>query len=439
MQTDYVFSLKVNQNAAFLIIFDNTVILNNSKALQEQKKNNFALQLFFIKFQLIFFMMTKRLFFLLIPALVLGSCKKDSVRISGKLENPVKGEYLYLDELKENDLKTVDSVKIAEDGKFTFEFKATIPTFYLLKVNVSNFFTVLLEPGEKLQIEARFDSLNFPTSVSGSKGTEKMIEYNKALKNTVQKLMSLNDIYMNNSDSPELPKVIATLDSMAQQYLNEINIYTKKYIDENLNSLISLVALYQQVAPQAYVLDPVKDIRYFVKVDSSLYKKYPDSPPVKSLHDQVQTLVAQSGTTALTGADDAAPEISLPSPDGNIVTLSSTRGSIVLLDFWASWCRPCRQENPNLVNVYNKYRGKGFKIYQVSLDKTKEDWLKGIKDDNLNQWIHVSDLKYWNSVVVPLYKIESIPSNFLLDSEGKIIATNLRGDALQKKLAELFK
>lgn len=383
--------------------------------------------------------MIKRLFFILIVALALGSCKNNSVRISGKLENPAKGEFLYLDELQENELKTVDSVEIGEDGKFTFEFETTIPTFYLLKVNVSNFFTVLMEPGEKLKIEARYDSINFPTSVSGSKGTEKMIEYNKALKNTVQKLMSLNDIYRNNSDSPELPKVIATLDSMAQQYLNEMNIYTKKYIDENLNSLISLVALYQQVAPQVYVLDPVKDIRYFVKVDSSLYKKYPDFPPVKSLHEQVQTLVSQTETPAIMGIGDAAPEISLPSPDGNIISLSSTKGSYILLDFWAAWCSPCRQENPNLVNAYNKYRNKGFTIFQVSLDKTKEDWLKGIKDDNLDQWIHVSDLKYWNSSVVPLYKIESIPANFLLDSEGKIIAKNLRGDALQKKLEELYK
>jgi peroxiredoxin len=384
-------------------------------------------------------MMIKRLFFLFILLISLLSCKNNTVKISGKLENPKKGEYIFLDELKENELSTVDSLKIGEDGKFSFETEVAFPTFYLLKVNNSNFFTALLEPGEKLKIEAIFDSLNFPTSVAGSKGTEKMIEYNKALKNTVSKLMSLNDIYMNNSDSPELPKVIATLDSMAKQYLNEINVYTKKYIDDNINSLISLVALYQQVAPQVYVLDPVKDIRYFVKVDSSLFSKYPDSPPVKSLHEQVQTLVAQNGTTALTVTGDEAKEITLPSPEGKTVSLSSTRGSIVLLDFWASWCSPCRQENPNLVKAFDLYSGKGFKIFQVSLDKTKEDWLKGIKDDNLGKWIHVSDLKYWNSVVVPLYKIESIPSNFLLDKDGKIIAKNLRGDALQKKLEELFK
>jgi len=185
-------------------------------------------------------------------------------------------------------------------------------------------------------------------------------------------------------------------------------------------------------------LDPVKDISYFVKVDSSLYSQFPESAPVIALHEQVQALISKTGATGLLKAGDEAPEISLPSADGKIVTLSSTRGSIVLLDFWASWCNPCRKENPNLVKAFNQYRGKGFRIFQVSLDKTKEEWLKGIQDDNLSQWIHVSDLKYWNSMVVPLYKLESIPYNLLLDNEGKIIATNLRGQALQEKLAELY-
>lgn len=382
-------------------------------------------------------MMTNRLILFLILTLAVSGCKNNSIMISGKLENPVKGEYLYLEELK-NELVTIDSLKISEDGKFSFKIEATLPAFYMLKINNNNFFTTLIEPGEKLRIEAMYDSLNYPSSVSGSKGTEKMIEYNKALKNTVSKLMSLNEIYTQNSDNPDLPKVVQTLDSMAQQYLNAINIYTKKYIDGNIKSLISLVALYQQVAPQVYVLDPVKDISYFVKVDSSLYSQFPESAPVIALHEQVQALISKTGATGLLKAGDEAPEISLPSADGKIVTLSSTRGSIVLLDFWASWCNPCRKENPNLVKAFNQYRGKGFRIFQVSLDKTKEEWLKGIQDDNLSQWIHVSDLKYWNSMVVPLYKLESIPYNLLLDNEGKIIAINLRGQALQEKLAELY-
>jgi thiol-disulfide isomerase/thioredoxin len=381
--------------------------------------------------------MINKLSLFLFLILVISGCKNSTIQISGKLQNPVKGVYIYLNELK-TEWASVDSLKIGEDGKFNFKREVTLPAFYLIKINNNDFFTTLIEPGEKLRIEAMYDSLNFPSFMSGSKGSEKMVAYNKALRNTISKLMSLNEIYSQNSGNPDMSKVVQSLDSMAQQYLNEINIYTKKYIDQNIKSMISLAALYQQVAPNVYVLDPVRDIKYFVKVDSSLYSQYPESAPVKALHEQVQSLISRAGATAFLKAGDEAPEISLPNADGKIVNLSSTRGNIVLLDFWASWCNPCRKENPNLVKAFNQYHSKGFKIFQVSLDKTKEEWLKGIGEDNLNQWIHVSDLKYWNSAVVPLYKIETIPFNMLLDNQGKIIATNLRGEDLQKKLAELF-
>ena len=174
-----------------------------------------------------------------------------------------------------------------------------------------------------------------------------------------------------------------------------------------------------------------------------MFSLYPEYEPVVTLHEQVKELSAKVGGTtgpaAETTSGNVAPEISLPTPAGDTIKLSSTRGSVVLLDFWASWCAPCRKENPNLVNAYNLYHKKGFQIFQVSLDKTKDAWMKGIEEDHLEKWIHVSDVKYWNSIVVPLYKVESIPANFLLDKEGHIIASNLRGDQLQLKLAELLK
>jgi thiol-disulfide isomerase/thioredoxin len=230
---------------------------------------------------------------------------------------------------------------------------------------------------------------------------------------------------------------------MAQSYLNEINLYTKKYIDDNISSLASLVALYQQVAPSVYIMNPSKDMKYFLKVDSSMFSMYPTYDPVAGLHEQVKEIALKmKGTSPETGEEISgtlAAEIILPSPEGDTIKLSSTRGSVVLLDFWASWCGPCRKENPNLVSAYNKYHRRGFQIYQVSLDKTREAWMKGIEEDHLEKWIHVSDIQYWNSSVVPLYKIESIPANYLLDKDGHIIASNLRGENLQIKLAELFK
>jgi thiol-disulfide isomerase/thioredoxin len=386
--------------------------------------------------------MNKKFFLFLFTAMIIAGCKNNIVRISGTLMNPVKGEYIFLDELKSNQLATVDSTKLSDDGTFNFKKEIKAPAFYLLKANQNNFLTMLIEPGEKISLKAYYDSLNYPVSVSGSKGTELMAVYNRTLRNTINKLTGLNEIYRQNVDSPKLPAVIESLDSLAQIYLTEINLYTKKYIDENLTSLVSLVALYQQVAPNVYVLNPARDLKYYVKVDSSLSILYPEYEPVISLHGQVMELISsnkrETGMTPATGNGSVAPDISLPTPDGDTIKLSSTRGSVVLLDFWASWCAPCRQESPNLVKAFNLYRKKGFQIYQVSLDKDRESWIKGIQEDQLGKWIHVSDIKYWNSIVVPLYKIETIPYNFLLDKDGRIIASNLRGNQLQIKLAELF-
>jgi len=386
--------------------------------------------------------MIKKVSFLLLAAVIIAGCKSNNIEINGKLLAPSIGEFLYLDELKSTELITVDSSVIEEDGTFSFGRKIESPSFYLIKTDETNFLTMLLEPGQKISIKAHQDSLNYPLSITGSKGTELMNEYNKRLLTTIDQLKNLHDVYIQNLGAEQLAAVMDRLDSLAQIRLDELNTFTKEYIDENLNSLVSLVALYQPVAPGEYILHPEKDLEYFVKVDSALSLLYPDYEPVKSLHDQVQGLKsdidAQKLRSPVSYETVEAPEIALPDTEGDTIPLSSTRGTIVLLDFWASWCKPCRDENPNLVIAYNKYHSKGFEIYQVSLDKTREAWMKGISDDHLERWIHVSDLRYWQSMVVSLYKLEQIPTNFLLDREGKIIATDLRGEMLQRKLDVLF-
>ncbi|MFN7119545.1 MAG: peroxiredoxin family protein [Saprospiraceae bacterium] len=132
-----------------------------------------------------------------------------------------------------------------------------------------------------------------------------------------------------------------------------------------------------------------------------------------------------------------APDFTQQTPDGKDLKLSDLRGKVVLIDFWASWCGPCRRENPNVVKVYSKYKDKGFEILGVSLDNSRERWLQAIQQDGLT-WLHVSDLKYWQNEVAQLYSVRSIPHTILLDAEGKIVARNLRGPALEEKLAEIF-
>jgi peroxiredoxin len=380
--------------------------------------------------------------FIFTVSLIFPGCGTDnSAIITGTVSNHAGDEYIYLDELKSDVLDPVDSVRLSDDGSFTFTTNVKRPSFYLLKLNDNNFLTLLVEPEQEIFIRAHRDSLNYPLAVEGSEGTMLMAEYNRELRKTINNLLELHRIFEENQDKDGLPELMESLDSLAQEELSKLNRYTKDYIDSNINSLVSLVALYQQVAPGVPVLDQAKDWRYFVKVDSSLYRQYPDYEPVLTLHRQVEELVASlRHNPGITGTSSGAmaPEISLPSPGGDTINLSSTRGSIVLLDFWAAWCAPCRKENPNLVKAFDAYHKKGFQIYQVSLDKTKEAWVKGIEDDKLGRWIHVSDIKYWNSIVVSLYDVKSIPANYLLDRDGRIIATNLRGEQLIKKLAEVF-
>jgi thiol-disulfide isomerase/thioredoxin len=387
--------------------------------------------------------MNRKLAIFLAAAFMLTGCRDKPAEISGILENSLPRKYIFLQELRPNKLLNVDSAIVSEDGSFEFKRNVKFPSFYLLKINQNNFLTMLIEPGEKIKMTSHFDSLNYPVAVIGSKGTKLISDYNNMLLKTRNKIRNLNDLYDRNSGRPDLAKVVDSLDNLGDGYLNDMNRYAKKYIDDNISSLATIPVLYSQLTQNIYILNPQKDLSYFLKVDSSLFKQFPEYGPVIDLHNQIKQMVsyfngAESSSVDL-GEKMEAPEIKLPSPEGDSIKLTSTRGSFVLLDFWASWCGPCREENPNLVKAWNLYHNKGFQIYQVSLDKTKEAWIKGIQDDRLEKWIHVSDVSYWQSVVVPLYKIQSIPVNYLLDKEGRIIATNLRGDVLQRKLAELFK
>lgn len=386
--------------------------------------------------------MLRKVIALIIITVLFAGCTNNKFTLNGELENAIPDTYIFLDRLGGTNLESYDSVKIASDGSFQFTGEIEQPEFFLLKLSQSNFLTTLIEPGDKISLIANADSLGATAAVDGSPATSKMIEYDARLQEAIAELQKLGEIYRKNEGSDNLEELMSELDQKAQDILKEMNDYTKGFIDDNIGSMVSLIALYKQVSPRVYVLNIENDLDYYRRVDSSLYEQYPDSDPVKTLHSQMETLLSsmedEDASAGKTEMGALAPEISLPDPEGNSVSLSSTRGDYVLLDFWAAWCAPCRTENPNLVKAYNKYKDQGFEIFQVSLDQTRDAWMKGIKEDKLGDWIHVSDLKYWNSEVVQLYGIQAIPANYLLDPEGRIIDSNLRGEALQTKLSEIF-
>jgi hypothetical protein len=265
--------------------------------------------------------MIKKVSFFLLTAMIIAGCKSNNIEINGKLSDPSTGEFLFLDELKSTELITVDSAIISNDGSFSFSRRIKSPAFYLLKTDETNFLTMLLEPDQEIFIKAYQDSLNYPLTITGSRGTELMNDYNKRLLKTINQLKKLYDVYIENLGAAQLTIVMDRLDSLAQIRLEELNTFTREYIDKNLNSLVSLVALYQQVAPGEYILHPEKDIEYFIKVDSSLSLLYPDYEPVVSLHEQVQGLKTNSDAKKLrlpvSNETIEAPEIALANTQGD--------------------------------------------------------------------------------------------------------------------------
>ena len=348
---------------------------------------------------------------------------------------------VYLKEMTSTEMIPVDSALIDDAGGF--ELNGILPEnrFYAVHTQPESFIYLLAGKGDKITIEGDAQALASTYTVAGSEDSRLIRELTEEQNKVLSRIYQLNRVFTDSVHSPNFMEIKVGLDSVYDGILNSHRAYTFAFIEDNLHSQASLMALYQQIGPRYYVLDPEQDFKYFSMVDSSLGILYPESDAVQDLHRQVEELkqkrVAENMSAARLGAGTLAPEIALPNPDGDTILLSSLRGKYVLLDFWASWCPPCRRENPNLVKVYKKYHDKGFEIYQVSLDKTRDAWLRGIKEDGLH-WVHVSDLKFWNSIVVPVYNIQGIPMSYLLDKRGRIMAQNLKGEMLEEELKQIF-
>ena len=392
--------------------------------------------------------MHKLLYLLAVSSILLSSCgdsknSNPNVSINGLVENGT--EKVYLNKFNDSVGKyvAVDSAVISDEKKYTFNtYVDSIEFLILTHKNSDKIIELIVTKNEEISLEYDLNELPKLNKIEGSEDSKVDAEAALIIRDFEElKQKATNELNaLGYTDTLGRKEVIRKFEETRAEFNQKKN----TFFNENPNSLGLYVFLpYLNYEEELHLIQKV-EANFAEKLNGTSWHNY-----VKRAKDQAENYIAQKERfereqkmqeelANRLAIGSVAPDISLPDLNGNYKSLSELRGKVVLIDFWASWCRPCRAENPNLVRAYNDYKSKGFTIFSVSLDNDKNRWEMAIQQDGLVWEHHVSDLMGWQTSVGPTYGINSIPFAVLIDKEGKIVAKNLRGDALKAKLKEIL-
>jgi peroxiredoxin len=378
----------------------------------------------------------QNILFLGVMIFLAGCNRPEKSEIRGMITN-AQGKKIYLEELMVASVRPVDSFQINSSGEFVFRQHVGIPTYYLLKLSENNFITLLLDSAENVTIKA--DAINFSREyeVAGSPGSLLVQQLNSRLNRTKQKLDSISSLAEIFRESPDIEERKKDWDAAYDRIVQDQIRYSTDFVSEHPFSMASVLALYQKFDDQNYV---VRDLQALRVAASALNSFYPKSEHVKALYTNTLQLLAQERAGNLRKfiqeRGQNSPEILLPDQNGRQVALSSFRGKFVLVHFWSALDQNSRIVNPVLVEIYRKYKDKGFEIYQVSVDKDRTQWLNAIREDQMT-WTNVGDMEGSIQAVMS-YNVQSVPYNYLMDGEGVILARNLVGPGIDRMLSTLL-